>query len=99
MSGIKNQSSVLASTETTLYTVPASKEGTYDVMAVNTTDTEATAELWFTTTTTTDAKKYAKEQFERSIHFKGLILDAGQKIIIKTTQATSVTVKGVEASV
>lgn len=99
-SGIQAQVSLAADTETTIYTVPTGYVGVYKITARNSSEnTKAVIHIWYTTTTTSDVKKEWEEEFERSFSVSGEVLDAGQKIIIKTSNASVVTVKGLEEAV
>jgi hypothetical protein len=97
--GIQDQREIVADTETILYTIPTEKKGTYTLSLTNNTSDSATVEIWFTTTTTSLAKRYANEVFERSIFFNGLHLAVGQKVIIKVSKAATSTLKGVEGAI
>jgi hypothetical protein len=99
-SGVQAQVNVPADTKTTVYTVPTDYIGVYKITARNTSDeAKATIQVWYTKTTTSDEKKEWEEQFERSFSISGEVLDEGQKIIIETSEACIVTVKGIEEAV
>lgn len=99
-SGVQAQVNVPADTETIVYTVPTDYVGVYKITARNTSDAaKAIIQIWYTKTTTSDEKKEWVEQFERSFSVSGEVLDEGQKIIVATSKACVVTVKGIEEAV
>lgn len=99
-SGVQAQVSVPANTATTVYTVPTDYVGVYKITARNTSDeAKAIIQIWYTKTTASDEKKEWEEQFERSFSVCGEVLDEGQKIIVATSEACVVTVKGIEEAV
>jgi len=99
-SGVQAQISLVANTETTVYTVPVGYVGIYKITARNMSDnTKAIIHVWYTKTTTSDTKKEWEEEFEQSFSVSGEVLDSGQKIIVKTSNASVVTVKGIEEAV